>query len=100
MSTSAQQETSREQVEMGKLFAEMMNLIEDTRKKEKEREMLRAEMLKREDEREKIRSETMKIQSETRWHPLVVGAGIFSAGAVFLGAVVGAVLALIKIIPR
>jgi len=96
MSTNAHNETSRDQVEMGKLFAEMMNLMADTRKKEEGRETLRAEVLKREDEREKLRAETRKMQGETKWHPLVVGAGIFSAGAVFLGAVVGALLALVK----
>jgi len=75
MSTETQHDTDREQIEMGKVFAEMMKLL---------------------DEREKLRAETAKMQGETKWHPLVVGAGIFSAGAVFLGAAVGALLALVK----
>jgi len=76
VSTNTQNETGRDQVETGKIFAEMMKLW---------------------DEREKLRAETAKMQGETKWHPLVVGAGIFSAGAVFLGATVGAVIALIKL---
>jgi len=76
MNTDTQHNTSREQVEVSKIVAEMLKLL---------------------DEREKLRAETAKMQGETRWHPLVVGAGIFSAGAVFLGAAVGALLGLVKL---
>jgi len=79
MTTETDHIPSREKLETGKLFAEMMNLLEDTRKKEDER---------------------VKIRTETKWHPLVVGAGLFSAGAVFFGAMVGGLLALAKWILR
>jgi len=52
---------------------------------------------------EKIRAEitnliddSLKKRTEARWHPLVVGAGLFSAGGVFVGAIVGSILALLK----
>jgi len=76
MTTKTQPDSNREQVEIGKLVAEMLNLIEDTRKKEDERE---------------------KIRAETRWHPLFIVAGAFAAGAGFLAAAVAAVAGLIKL---
>jgi len=81
MSTSTQNETSREQVEMGKLFAEMLNLIEDTRKKEDEREKLRAEA-------QKMQAEALKLNAEARWHPLykvaILWGSAFAAATVFI----------------
>jgi len=59
MNAETQHNPSREEIEASKLVAEMVNLMADT--------------LKKEDERAKIRA-------ETRWYPLVVGAGILGAG--------------------
>jgi len=67
-------DTEKIRADIEKIRAEITNLIEDTRKKEDERE---------------------KIRAETRWHPLFIVAGAFAAGAVFLGAVVAAVKALL-----
>jgi len=96
MNTKTHNETDREQIEMGKLFAEMMNLMADTRKKEDEREKLRAEMLRREDEREKLRAETrkmeaeiLKLNAETKWHP-------FYRAAILWGSAFAAAAAVIK----
>jgi hypothetical protein len=41
------------------------------------RQKIRAEMLK-------IIAETSKINTETRWHPLVVTTAFFAAGAAFI----------------
>jgi len=73
MNTDTQNNMNRAQIEIGKLVAEMLDWIEDTRKKEDERE---------------------KTRAETRWHPLFIVVGAFAAGAVFLGAVVAAMKAL------
>jgi len=79
MNTETYNNMDREQVEMGRTFAEMMNLIEDTRKKE--------------DEREKLRAETMKIQVEAQTLKLRHVVAAFVAAIVFVAAVVGLVKA-------
>jgi len=72
MSTETHKAPSREELASGKIYAEIMNLLEDTRKKEDEREKLRA---------------------ETKWYPIRYLGGVFIAAVVFLGAVIVAVKA-------
>jgi len=78
MTTKTQPDPNREQIEMGKLFAEMMNLIEDTRKKSEEQEALRAET-------RKMEAEILKLNTETKWHPFyrvaIVWGSAFAAAA-------------------
>jgi|GEM_PF-2176494 len=64
MNAQTHNEPSRDQIEMGKIFAEMMNLLEDTRRKEDEREKMRAETARVQDERDRMRAETLKLQAE------------------------------------
>jgi len=59
--TQPHEAPSREELTSGKIYAEIMNLIEDTQKKRVERQ----------------------------WHPLWVGAAIFGAGAALATALVG-----------
>jgi len=82
---STHNDPSREQIEMGKLFAEMMNLIEDTRKKSEEQEALRAQT-------RKMEAEILKLNTETRWHPFYKAAILW--GSAF--AALAAVIALVK----
>jgi len=63
---------SREELASGKIYAEIMNLIEDTQKK---------------------RVETQKLSAETKWYPVRYLGGVFIAAVVFLGAVIAAVKA-------
>jgi len=89
MATETQNGAHREQVEMGKLFAEIMNLLEDTRRKEDEREKLRAEA-------RKMESESQKLNAETKWHPIRYLGGVFVAAVIFLGAVIAVVKAFLS----
>jgi len=75
MNTETYNDMNREQVEMGRTFAEMMNLIEDARKKE--------------DEREKLRAETMKIQVEAQTFKLRHAIATAAATIVLLAAAAG-----------
>jgi len=72
MDTSTRNDPNRDQIEMGKIFAEMMNLIEDTRKKQ---------------------AETQKLSAETKWYLVRYLGGVFIAAVIFLGAVIAAVKA-------
>jgi len=72
MSTETNKIPSREELASGKIYAEIMNLLEDTRKKEDERE---------------------KLRTETKWYPVRYLGGVFIAAVIFLGAVIAAVKA-------
>jgi len=72
MATDTPNNPSRDQVATGKLFAEMMNLIENTRQKQ---------------------AETQKLSAETKWYPVRYLGGVFIAAVVFWGAVIAAVKA-------
>jgi len=89
----APNDTNREQVEIGKLVAEMLNLIEDTRKKEDEREKLRAETAKMQDERDRLRAEAMKLQVEAQTLKLRHVIAAYASALVFFAAIVAAVKA-------
>jgi len=60
MTTETQHNPNREEIEIGKIFAEMINLLEDTRKKQ---------------------SESQKLNVEAKWHPVWVSAALLAGGA-------------------
>jgi len=82
MSTTTHNEPSRDQIDIEKIRAEIMNLMEDSWKKAEER-------AKMQDEREKLRI-------ETKWHPLWVVAAIFGAGAALATALATALVGILK----
>jgi len=57
----------KDDLDIERIRAETTNLQEEIRRKE--------------DEREKLRAEASKMWTEARWYPVWVGAAIFAAGA-------------------
>jgi len=80
MNATAEHDLTRAQIDIEKIRAEITNLIEDTRKKEDEREKMRSQMLTMQDEREKLRAEAAKMWAQSKWYPPFVGAALLGAG--------------------
>ena len=69
-----------------KIFAEIMQMLADGRKKDAETAKINAEILNSFEERMKTVAETAKINKETVWYPLLIATGL-----------IGAIAALIKL---
>lgn len=69
-----------EQLTHDRIQAEISKTLEDIENSRQEREKMRVEI-------DKMRSEVLKISTETRWHPMMIGAGLLGAGAAIATAI-------------